>query len=116
VASHPRAWGAFPRIFARYVRELGALTLEEAVHKATAVAANEIGAYDRGRLSPGLAADIVVFDPRRIRDRATFAEPALPSEGISHVLVNGSLVLEGGRYTGAKPGVVLRGPGWDGTR
>lgn len=114
VASHPRAWGAFPRIFARYVRELGVLTLEEAVHKASAVAANEIGAYDRGRLSPGLAADIVVFDPLRIRDRATFAEPALPSEGISHVLVNGSVVLEGGKYTGAKPGTVLRGPGWDG--
>jgi N-acyl-D-aspartate/D-glutamate deacylase len=116
VASHPRAWGAFPRIFARYVRELGALTLEEAVQKATAVAANEIGAYDRGRLSPGLAADIVIFDPRRIRDRATFAEPSLPSEGISHVLVNGTLVLEQGKYTGAKPGIVLRGPGWDGTR
>jgi len=116
VASHPRAWGAFPRIFARYVRELGALTLEEAVQKATAVAANEIGAYDRGRLSPGLAADIVVFDPRRIRDRATFAEPSLPSEGISHVLVNGTLVLEQGKYTGAKPGIVLRGPGWDGAK
>jgi N-acyl-D-aspartate/D-glutamate deacylase len=124
VASHPRAWGAFPRIFARYVRELGVLTLEEAVHKASAVAANEIGAYDRGRLSPGLAADIVVFDPLRIRDRATFAEPALPSEGepalpsegISHVLVNGIVVLEGGKYTGAKPGTVLRGPGWDGVR
>jgi N-acyl-D-aspartate/D-glutamate deacylase len=116
VASHPRAWGAFPRIFARYVRELGVLTLEEAVHKASAVAANEIGAYDRGRLSPGLAADIVVFDPLRIRDRATFAEPALASEGISHVLVNGTVVLEQGTYTGAKPGTVLRGPGWDGNK
>lgn len=116
VASHPRAWGAFPRIFARYVRELGALTLEEAVQKASAVAANEIGAYDRGRIAPGLAADLVVFDPRRIRDRATFAEPALPSEGISHVLVNGVLVLDNGRYTGARPGTVLRGPGWDGVK
>ncbi len=116
VASHPRAWGAFPRIFARYVRELGALTLEEAVHKASAVAANEIGAYDRGRIAPGLAADLVVFDPRRIRDRATFAEPSLPSEGISHVLVNGVVVLDNGSYTGAKPGTVLRGPGWDGVK
>jgi N-acyl-D-amino-acid deacylase len=116
VASHPRAWGAFPRIFARYVRELGALTLEEAVQKASAVAANEIGAYDRGRIALGLAADLVVFDPRRIRDRATFAEPSLPSEGISHVLVNGAVVLEQGKYTGAKPGIVLRGPGWDGTK
>jgi N-acyl-D-aspartate/D-glutamate deacylase len=116
IASHPRGWGAFPRIFARYVRDLGVLTLEEAVHKASAAAANEIGAYDRGRLSPGLAADIVVFDPRRIRDRATFGEPSLPSEGISHVLVNGTVVLDQGTYTGAKPGIVLRGPGWDGSR
>lgn len=116
VASHPRAWGAFPRIFARYVRELGVLTLEEAVQKASAVAANEIGAYDRGRIAPGLAADLVVFDPRRIRDRATFAEPSLPSEGISHVLVNGVVVLDQGTYTGAKPGTVLRGPGWDGQK
>lgn len=114
--THPRAWGAFPRIFARYVRELGVLTLEEAVQRATAVAANEIGAYDRGRIALGLAADLVVFDPRRIRDRATFAEPSLPSEGIHAVLVNGVPVLENGRYTGAKPGTVLRGPGWDGAR
>ena len=114
ISVHPRAYGAFPRIFARYVRELGALSLEAAVHRATAVAANEIGAFDRGRLAPGLAADIVVFDPLRIRDRATFAEPSLPSEGISAVIVNGVPVLEGGRYTGAKPGKVLRGPGWDG--
>ena len=116
VASHPRAWGAFPRLFARYVRELGVLSLEEAVQRSTAVAANEIGAYDRGRLAPGLPADVVVFDADRIRDRATFAEPALSSEGISHVLVNGVIVLENGRYTGAKPGIVLRGPGWDGRK
>jgi N-acyl-D-amino-acid deacylase len=111
---HPRAYGAFPRLFSRYVRDLGALTLEGAVHRAAAVAANEIGAYDRGRLAPGLAADIVVFDPVRIRDRATFAEPTLPSEGVEFVVVNGVSVLEHGKYTGAKPGKVLRGPGWDG--
>lgn len=116
IATHPRAFGAFPRLFARYVRELGALSLEGAVQRASAVAANEIGAYDRGRLSPGLAADIVVFDPLSIRDRATFAEPALPSEGVLFVMVNGVLVLENGKFTGAKPGVVLRGPGWDGTK
>ena len=113
-ASHPRAWGAFPRIFGRYVRELGVMSLEAAVHRATAVAANEIGAYDRGKLAPGLPADIVVFDPNTIRDRATFAEPTLPSEGVSYVLVNGVIVLDQGKYTGAKPGKVLRGPGWDG--
>jgi N-acyl-D-aspartate/D-glutamate deacylase len=112
-ASHPRAWGAFPRIFARYVRELGALSLEAAVHRASAVAANEIGAYDRGKLAPGLAADIVVFDPKTIRDRATFAEPTLASEGIAYVLVNGVVALERGQYTGSKSGRVLRGPGWD---
>lgn len=116
IASHPRAFGAFPRIFARYVRELGVLSLEGAVQRATAVAANEIGAYDRGRLAPGLAADIVVFDPLRIRDRATFAEPALPSEGMHYVLVNGVVALDEGKYTGVRPGVVLRGPGWDGVK
>ena len=116
IATHPRAYGAFPRVFARYVRELGVLSLEGAVHRASANAANEIGAYDRGRLAPGLAADIVLFDPLRIRDRATFAEPTLPSEGVSYVLVNGVVVLEGGKYTGAKPGIVLRGPGWDGRK
>jgi N-acyl-D-aspartate/D-glutamate deacylase len=112
-ASHPRAWGAFPRIFARYVRDLGALSLEAAVHRATAVAANEIGAYDRGKLAPGLAADIVVFDPLTIRDRATFGDPTAQSEGISYVLVNGMVALEKGAYTGSKSGKVLRGPGWD---
>ena len=116
IATHPRAYGAFPRIFARYVRELGVLSLEGAVQRATAVAANEIGAYDRGRLAPGLAADIVLFDPVRIRDRATFAEPSLPSEGISAVIVNGVVAYEQGKYTGARSGVVLRGPGWDGKK
>ena len=116
IATHPRAFGAFPRIFARYVRELGVLSLEAAVQRASAVAANEIGAYDRGRLAPGLAADIVLFDPFRIRDRATFAEPTLLSEGVMYTLVNGVVVFEAGKYTGAKPGVVLRGPGWDGRK
>jgi N-acyl-D-amino-acid deacylase len=116
IATHPRAFGAFPRVFARYVRELGVLSLEGAVQRATAVAANEIGAYDRGRLAPGLAADIVLFDPLTIRDRATFAEPSLLSEGVSYVLVNGVVVYENGKYTGAKPGIVLRGPGWDGRK
>jgi N-acyl-D-aspartate/D-glutamate deacylase len=116
IATHPRAFGAFPRVFARYVRELGVLSLEGAVQRASAVAANEIGAYDRGRLAPGLAADIVLFDPLRIRDRATFAEPSLLSEGVNYVLVNGVVVFENGKYTGAKPGIVLRGPGWDGRK
>ena len=73
--SHPRAFGAFPRVLARYVRDLGALSLEGAIQRMTAVAANEIMAYDRGRLATGLAADIVIFDPNTIRDRATFGQP-----------------------------------------
>ncbi len=109
---HPRGFGAFPRVLARYVRDWGALSLEAAIHRMSAVAANEVMAYDRGRLSPGLAADVVVLDFDHIQDRATFAEPSLPSEGIKYVLVNGAVVLENGKYNGAKPGKVLRGPGY----
>jgi CubicO group peptidase (beta-lactamase class C family) len=109
--SHPRGFGAFPRVIARYVRDLGALTLEEAIHRMTAVAANEIMAYDCGRLASGLAADIAIFDPNTIRDRATFGEPDLLSEGMKIVIVNGVVVIEDGKFTGATPGKVLRGPG-----
>lgn len=108
--SHPRAYGSFPRVLSRYVRDLGVLSLEGAVQRMSAVAANEIMAYDRGRLSVGLAADIVVFDEHAIRDRATFAEPDLPAEGVRYVLVNGALVIDDGKYTGAAPGKVLRSP------
>ncbi|MBS1977770.1 MAG: D-aminoacylase [Bacteroidetes bacterium] len=111
-AVHPRGYGAFPRVIARYVRDLGVLSLEGAIHRMSAVAANEIMAYDRGRLAPGLAADIVLFDYNKIRDRATFESPALVSEGMEFVMVNGVIVIEGGKYTGAKPGKVIRGPGW----
>jgi N-acyl-D-aspartate/D-glutamate deacylase len=109
---HPRGFGAFPRVLARYVRDLGALSLEGAIHRMSAVAANEVMAYDRGRLSPGLAADVVILDFDHVHDRATFAEPAIPSEGVKFVLVNGTVVFEDGKYTGAKPGKVLRGPGY----
>lgn len=109
---HPRGYGSFPRLLARYVRELGVLSLEGMVQRMSAVAANEIRAYERGRLAPGLAADIVVFDAATIRDRSTFAEPTLPSEGMRYVLVNGGVVLEDGKYTGARPGRVIRGPGY----
>jgi N-acyl-D-amino-acid deacylase len=111
-AVHPRGFGAFPRVLARYVRELGALSLEAAIQRMTSVAANEVAAYDRGRVAPGLAADLVVFDPATVRDRATFAEPSLPSEGIHWVIVNGGVVFENGRYTGVRTGRVLRGPGY----
>lgn len=111
-AVHPRGFGAFPRVLARYVRDLGALSLEGAIHRMSAVAANEIMAYDRGRIALGLAADLVVLDPARVQDRATFAAPATLSTGIDIVFVNGVSVFENGRYTGARPGRVLRGPGY----
>lgn len=109
---HPRAFGAFPRVLARYVRDLGALSLEAAIHRMASVAANEIMAYDRGHLGIGLAADIVIFDPNRIQDRATFAEPDLIAEGMKFVIVNGGVVIDQGKFTGATPGKVLRGPGF----
>lgn len=112
IASHPRASGAFPRILSRYVRELGVISLEQAVSRMSAVAANEILAYDRGRIAEGLAADLVIFDPQRIEDKATLSQPNQLSVGVHSVLVNGQIVLENGRYTGAKPGRVLRGPGY----
>jgi N-acyl-D-amino-acid deacylase len=111
IASHPRAYGSFPRLLSRYVRELAAVSLEQAVSQATAAAANNILAYDRGRIAEGLAADIVVFDFARLADRATFTRPRELSEGVMYVMVNGTLVLEGGQFTGRRPGRVLRGPG-----
>jgi len=112
-ASHPRAYGSFPRLLSRYVRELGAISLERAVAQASAAAANNVLVYDRGRIAEGLAADVIVFDYENTRDTATFDNPAGLSEGMRFVIVNGHLVLEGGKYTGARPGKVLRGPGYD---
>jgi N-acyl-D-amino-acid deacylase len=114
VLVHPRGAGAFPRILARYVRELGVLSLEEAIARMTSVAANDLKLYDRGRLTPGSAADVVVFDLARVRDRSTFAEPALTAEGIIHVMVNGRFVIENGKTTLERPGLVLRRPGTNG--
>jgi N-acyl-D-aspartate/D-glutamate deacylase len=110
--SHPRGYGAFPRVLGRYVRDLGVLSLEGAVQRMTAVAANELMLADRGRLAPGSAADIVVFDAEHVRDRSTFAEPHRTALGIRFVLVGGRLVLEDGKPNGARPGRVLRGPGF----
>jgi N-acyl-D-amino-acid deacylase len=112
IASHPRAFGSFPRLLSHYVRDLGAISLERAVAQASAAGANAIMAYDRGRIAPGLAADIIVFDYEKIADKATFARPAEPSVGMKHVIVNGSIVLDDGRLTAQRPGRVLRGPGY----
>ncbi len=114
-ASHPRAFGAFPRLIAHYVRDLGAISLERAVAQASAAAANNVLAYDRGRIAIGLAADLVVFDYDNMRDNATFEQPDALADGVRFVIVNGQVVLEDGKYNGARPGRVLRGPGYDET-
>jgi N-acyl-D-amino-acid deacylase len=105
---HPRLWGTFPRILGHYVREVGLFPLEEAVRKMTALPAAEFGLKTRGRLAPGLAADLVVFDPATVIDRATFERPTEPSAGIEMVLVAGTPVWDKGRDTGARPGRALR--------
>ena len=112
IASHPRAFGAFPRLLSRYVRDLGAISLERTVAQASAAAANNVLAYDRGRIAIGLAADVIVFDYDKLAVRADFVNPHALSEGMKHVIVNGQLVLQDGKVTDARPGRVLRGPGY----
>jgi len=107
-SAHPRAFGAFPRVIAKYVREDGVITLEEAVRRMTSLAANRLGLADRGRIAPGMAADLVVFDPDRLADRATFERPLEYAEGVDFLVVNGSLVIDDGRMTPNQPGRLLR--------
>ncbi|GAC1302537.1 MAG: hypothetical protein NVSMB15_13470 [Steroidobacteraceae bacterium] len=109
---HPRAYGTFPRILRKYVREEHRLSLEEAIRKFTALPAQRMRLADRGVLKRGLWADVVVFDPQAIADRATFSSPNELAVGMSWVLVNGEPVIADGKMTGAKPGHVLRGPGY----
>lgn len=104
---HPRNWGTFPRVLGHYVRDTGALTLTDAVRKMTALPATIIGMNDRGYLAPGMSADVAVFDPKTIRDHATYGEPTKPSEGIRHVFVNGRLALREGRPTGMQGGAIV---------
>jgi N-acyl-D-amino-acid deacylase len=111
---HPRAYGTFPRILRKYVREERRLTLEDAIRKFSSLPAQRMRLGDRGVLKVGMWADVVVFDPNQIRDRATFAEPNQLSEGMRWVLVNGVPVVAEGQPTGALPGRVLRGPGYAG--
>ena len=110
---HPRSYGTFPRILARYVRERGTLSLEDAIRKMTSWPATRMRLADRGLIREGMWADIVVFDLARIQDRATYEEPTLFPEGIDVVVVNGVVVIEDGRHTEARPGHVLYGPGRD---
>lgn len=105
---HPRNFGTFPRVLGVYVRELGVLRLEDAVRKMTSLNAAKIGLRDRGELRPGQWADVVVFDPAVVVDKSTFEEPFQYPVGITHVVVNGELVLRDGEPTGARPGRALR--------
>lgn len=112
IASHPRAFGSFPRLLSYYVRDLGAISLERAIAQASAAAANNVLAWDRGRIAVGLAADVIVFDYDALEDHADFVNPHALSEGVKHVIVNGLLVLKDGTMTDARPGRVLRGSGY----
>jgi N-acyl-D-aspartate/D-glutamate deacylase len=107
---HPRSYGAFARVLARYVRELGVVSLEEAVKKMTSMPADQIGQHERGRIQQGAFADITVFDPETIQDRATFTDPHQYAVGVHHMLINGMPVIRNGAFTGSKPGRVLKGP------
>jgi dihydroorotase/N-acyl-D-amino-acid deacylase len=110
--SHPRGYGAFPRILRKYVREEHLLTLEEAIRKFTSLPAKRMRLADRGVLEPGRWADVVVFDPQTVRDVATFDDPNRYAVGMRFVLVNGVPVIDEGKMTGATPGRVIRGPGY----
>ena len=109
---HPRAYGTFPRILRKYVREENKLTLEDAIRKFSALPAQRTRLTDRGVLKAGMWADIVVFDPATVRDVATFDNPNQLSQGMEYVLVNGVPVIDQGKITGARPGKVLRGAGY----
>ena len=109
---HPRAYGNFARLLGKYVRRENLISLEEAIRKLTSLPASNLRLEKRGFLKPGYFADIVIFDPKKIQDQATFDNPHQYSKGMIHVLVNGQQVLKNGIHTGAKPGRVIRGPGW----
>ncbi|MFH1745650.1 MAG: D-aminoacylase [Planctomycetota bacterium] len=111
---HPRTYGSFARLLGKYVREEELIPLTEVIRRLTALPAENLRIARRGRLAPGYFADIVVFDPTTITDQATFKEPHQYATGMRHVLVNGVPVIQDGEHTGAKPGRVVRGPGWRG--
>ena len=111
---HPRGYGAFARLLGKYVRDEQVIPLEEAVRKLTSFPAATLGIERRGTLAPGYFADVAVFDPETIADRATFEDPHQYAVGMVHVFVNGEQVLRDGEHTDAMPGRVVRGPGWIG--
>lgn len=109
---HPRAYGSFARVLAKYVRDEKVITLTDAIRKLAALPAHNLRIERRGELKEGYYADVVVFDPATIQDHATFVEPHQYATGMAHVFVNGEQVLKDGKHTGATPGRVVRGPGW----
>ncbi|MDB4898977.1 MAG: D-aminoacylase domain protein, partial [Gemmatimonadetes bacterium] len=111
---HPRSYGTYPLILGRYVRDERILPLEDAVRKMTGAVAERLMIHDRGLLRPGMFADVVVFDPTTIRQNSTYEQPNQLSTGVREVFVNGVAVVRDGRHTGAKPGRIMRGPGWRG--
>ena len=113
-STHPRAYGNFARVFAKYVREEHVLTVEEAVRKLTTLPANVLSLSDRGRLKVGAFADIVIFDPRTFQDHSTYVKPMQYATGVTDVLINGKLALRDGEPTGTATGRVLRGRAWTG--
>lgn len=106
--AHPRAFGSFPRVLAKYVRDDKVLSLESAVRKMSSLAANRLGLWDRGRIAPGMAADLVVFDPAKIQDMASFEKPLAFPVGMPYVIVNGAVAIDNGVFTAANGGRVLR--------
>ena len=114
IATHPRAYGTYPRILGRFVRDQRILTLEDAVRKMSGAVAERLSIRDRGELREGMYADIMIFDPKTIIDRATYEKPHQLSEGVKYVMVNGTAVVSDGKVTGAKPGKIVRGPGYRG--
>jgi N-acyl-D-aspartate/D-glutamate deacylase len=109
---HPRQYGTFARVLGVYVRERHVITLEDAIRKMTSLTAQRLNIRDRGLLREGYYADIAVFDPERIKDMSTFEKPHQYAVGVQFVLVNGQLVVENGKHTGARPGQIIRGPGY----
>src|SRR5207302_4950926 len=109
---HPRAYGNFARLLGKYVRGEKIVPLEEAIRRLSALPAGNLKLDRRGALKPGYFADVVVFDPAKIQDHATYEKPHRYSTGVLHVFVNGAQVLKNGEHTGAKPGRAVRGPGW----
>ncbi len=115
-STHPRAYGNFARLLGKYVRDEKVIPLEEAIRRLTSLPAANLKLERRGMLAPGYFADVVLFDPATIQDQATFDQPHQYATGVVHVFVNGVQVLQNGEHTGARPGRVVRGPGWKGKK